>query len=172
MSWESDFSIHVFHSHDVLGTFVLHFTCTTRRRGRRQHNNTGLLKQKSMQTICCIKECFLFSYSKCQDIRTTNASGIFFGCLTTVQAACCARRDESHKHIQRSLFQSSSNPQLQSKVYFQTAPEPEMQKQIKKRVGIFKSKRLGCRVMHDWQTRYWSVPTKDVQTLPWSKSFA
>lgn len=73
---------------------------------------------------------------------------VFFGCLTTVQAACCARRGESRKRIQRSLFQSSSNPQLQCKVYFQTALEPEMQMQIKKRVGIFKSKKLGYRVMH------------------------
>lgn len=56
----------------------------------------------------------------------------FFGCLTTVRAACCARRAESHKRIQRSQFQSSSSPQLQCKVYFQTALEPEMQMQVKK----------------------------------------
>lgn len=66
----------------------------------------------------------------------------FVSCLTIVQAARCARRAESHKHIQRSPYQSSSSPQLQYKVYFQTALEPEMQIQVKKMTWIVQIKDL------------------------------
>lgn len=52
--------------------------------------------------------------------------------LTIVQAACGVKRAGSHKCIQRSLFRSSSSPQLQCKVYSRTAPAPGKHTQIYK----------------------------------------
>lgn len=65
--------------------------------------------------------------------------------LTTVQAACGVKKGEGHKCIQRSLFQSSSSPQLQYNFYFQRAPGPENTYTDLWRVWLLESKWLLCR---------------------------
>lgn len=103
MCRESDFAIHVLCGHDVFRSFVFHFTCPKKKKqgiNLLQTSNANIDRQISMR------------------------NGLLQPRLTTVQAACGAKRAGSRKCIQRSQFRSSSSPQLQCRVYSQTALAP------------------------------------------------